>query len=141
MKNIYVMIVLLSSVSTAPAAEEYYVVRDVSTKKCEIVETPPTSNGLVLVENGKVYFTREEADQVRVSGSECRSETASRIATLSASARSTSGQTNVAATGKRKARTASKKPSNVPPRANEHQANPAIMAQRDPLSSFLSLFR
>ena len=140
MNKIYVVVALLSSNSASIAAEEYYVARDVTTKKCMVMESPPTSSNLVLVENGAVYFSQEDAERVRVSSGECTSEKANAAPTPSADAKPTRTRSNVAATGNRTTRTA-KKPPNVPPVVNERQANSAIVAQRDPFSSFLSLFR
>ena len=140
MNKIYVVVALLSSISTAIAADEYYVARDVSTKKCSVVEAPPATIDLVLVGNGTVYFSRDEAEQVRVSSGECTSEKVSAALTPSADVKPTRTRSNVSATGNRTTRTA-KKPPNVPPVVHERQQNPAIVAQRDPISSFLSLFR
>ena len=64
MKTICVAGALLSSISVAAASDEYYVVRDLSTKQCSIVESPPTSTEVALVENGSVYFERSEAERV-----------------------------------------------------------------------------
>ena len=47
---------------TAPTlAAEFYVVQDTSTKKCTIVDKKPTVTTSVVVGDGKVYTTREEA--------------------------------------------------------------------------------
>lgn len=50
----------------APAfaqSTEFYVVQDVKTKKCTIVDKKPTTTTTVIVgDNGKVYKTRTEAE-------------------------------------------------------------------------------
>jgi hypothetical protein len=53
--------------SSALAADEYYIVRDASTKQCAIVDSPPTMTKLVLLDNGKVYSDRSEAERVMAS--------------------------------------------------------------------------
>jgi len=141
MRTYCITAALLSSMSAAVAADEYYVARDVSTKRCTILESPPTTTDLVLIENGNVYFSRDEAERVKASGRECTSENSSGAPTRSADARSTSKQTDVAASDKPKVVRTVKKPANLPQTANERQVNPTVVAQRDPFSSFLSLFR
>jgi hypothetical protein len=47
---------------TAPSlAAEFYVVQDTATKKCTIVDKKPTVTTSVVVGDGKVFTTREEA--------------------------------------------------------------------------------
>lgn len=50
----------------APAfaqSTEYYVVQDVKTKKCTVVDKKPTTTTTMIVgDNGKVYKTRTEAE-------------------------------------------------------------------------------
>jgi len=49
---------------TGPAlAEEYYVVRDETTKKCTIVDQKPTTKTTTIVsENGMMFKSRTEAE-------------------------------------------------------------------------------
>jgi hypothetical protein len=69
---------ILSSASLVlAAAEEYYIVQDISTKQCMIVESPPATTELVLLENGQVFFDRSEAERVLTSLSLCTSKTVS----------------------------------------------------------------
>jgi hypothetical protein len=47
----------------AQSTTEYYIVRDATTKKCTIVDQKPAaSTTTTIVENGKVYKSRTEAD-------------------------------------------------------------------------------
>ena len=49
-------------ITPALAADEFYVVRDSTTKKCMIVDKKPaTSTTTVVSEGGKVYTTKTEA--------------------------------------------------------------------------------
>ena len=69
---------ILSSASLAlAAAEEYYIAQDISTKQCMIVESPPATTELVLLENGQVFFDRSEAERVLTSLSLCTLKTVS----------------------------------------------------------------
>ena len=69
---------ILSSASLALAsAEEYYIAQDISTKQCIIVESPPATAELVLLENGQVFFDRSEAERVLTSLSLCTLKTVS----------------------------------------------------------------
>jgi hypothetical protein len=53
--------ILLTAIVTPALADEYYVVRDTTTKKCTIVEKRPTSSTVVMV--GPLAFkTRTEAE-------------------------------------------------------------------------------
>ena len=47
---------------TAYAQTEFYVVQDISTKKCTIVDKKPTTTTTVVVGDGKVFKTRTEAE-------------------------------------------------------------------------------
>ena len=49
-------------VAPALAAEGYYVVQDVKTKKCTVTETKPTSAETTVVSGETVYKTRSEAE-------------------------------------------------------------------------------
>jgi hypothetical protein len=61
-------------------ADEYYIVQDTSTNQCAIVDSPPTTTTLRLLDNGKLYSDRNEAERAMASLA-C---TASRPATASA---------------------------------------------------------
>jgi hypothetical protein len=77
-KIAYLSTAILSSASLAlAAAEEYYIAQDISTKQCIIVESPPATTELVLLENGQVFFERSEAERALTSLSLCTSKTGS----------------------------------------------------------------
>ena len=66
--------ILIAAFAT-PAFADFYVVQDVSTKKCTVVEQKPTSTTSVVVSpSGKVYTTRNEADQALQSITVCQSK-------------------------------------------------------------------
>jgi hypothetical protein len=78
MKIACVSVAILSSASLALAAtEEYYIAQDITTKQCIIVESPPATTELVVLENGQVFFDRSEAERVLTSLSLCKSMTIS----------------------------------------------------------------
>jgi hypothetical protein len=54
--------ILLAAFATPALAAEYYVVQDTATKKCTIVDKKPTVTTSVVVGDGKVFTTREEAE-------------------------------------------------------------------------------
>ena len=60
------MLVAISGVAIIPAAAqtttEYYVVQDVKTKKCTIVEKKPTTTTEFTVLGNTVFKTRTEAE-------------------------------------------------------------------------------
>jgi hypothetical protein len=62
MKKLLIAAVLVAFVSPAFAADEYYIVRDASTKKCTIVDKKPTTTTVTVVGDGKVFKTRTEAE-------------------------------------------------------------------------------
>ena len=45
-----------------PALADFYIVQDSSTKRCQIVEQKPTSSTTVVIGDGKVYTSRDEAE-------------------------------------------------------------------------------
>jgi hypothetical protein len=47
---------------TPALAEDFYVVRDTSTKKCTVVSQKPTSSTTTVVGDGTVYKTKTEAE-------------------------------------------------------------------------------
>jgi hypothetical protein len=52
-----------SFAAPAFAADEFYVVQDVKTKKCTVVDKKPTESSMTVVSPaGTVYKTRAEAD-------------------------------------------------------------------------------
>jgi hypothetical protein len=53
---------LLAVVATPVAAAEFFVVQDSSTKRCTITEQRPTASSTVVVGDGKVFTTRNEAE-------------------------------------------------------------------------------
>ena len=51
------------SAAAQTTVESYYVVQDVKTKKCQIVDKKPTTTEWTVVgDNGVVYKTRSEAE-------------------------------------------------------------------------------
>ena len=50
-----------SSIAQTASAQEVYIVRDATTKKCTIVDTKPTTTTTTIVENG-TFKTRTEAE-------------------------------------------------------------------------------
>jgi hypothetical protein len=61
MKALIVAVLLGAFVTPALAADEFYVVQDVKTKKCTIVDKRPTTTETTIVGNG-VFKTRTEAE-------------------------------------------------------------------------------
>ena len=63
MKKI-IVVAVATAFSTAVLAQaaEFYVVQDVKTKKCTIVDKKPTSTEMTVVGDGKVFKTRTEAE-------------------------------------------------------------------------------
>ena len=53
---------LLTAIVTPALADEFYVVQDVKTKKCTIVDKKPTTTTEVTVMGSTVYKTRTEAE-------------------------------------------------------------------------------
>ncbi len=58
------MAAALSVAIAGPALAQttFYVVQDVKTKKCTVVDKKPTASTTVVVGDGTVYKTRTEAD-------------------------------------------------------------------------------
>ena len=54
--------VLAAFVTSAAAQTSFYVVQDVKTKKCTIVDQKPTTQEMIVVGDGAVYKTRTEAE-------------------------------------------------------------------------------
>jgi hypothetical protein len=61
MKVLIGAILAAALVTPALAADEFYVVQDVKTKKCTIVDKKPTTTETTVVGNG-IYKTRTEAE-------------------------------------------------------------------------------
>ncbi len=53
---------ILSFAAPAFAADEFYVVRDATTKKCTVVNEKPTTSTVTVVGDGTVYKSRTEAE-------------------------------------------------------------------------------
>jgi hypothetical protein len=50
------------ALATPALAAEFYIVQDTGTKRCTIVEQRPTSQTTVVVEGGRTFTTRQEAE-------------------------------------------------------------------------------
>src|SRR2546430_8530290 len=50
------------ALATPALAAEFYIVQDTGTKRCTIVEQKPTSQTTVVVDNGRTFTTRQEAE-------------------------------------------------------------------------------
>lgn len=75
MKKIMLVAALAMVTSTvAQAADTYYIVQDVKTKKCTVVEKKPTTKTTIIVDGDKVYKTKTEADEAIKSVKVCTSE-------------------------------------------------------------------
>jgi hypothetical protein len=61
MKTLIGAVLIAAFVTPALAADEFYVVQDVKTKKCTIVDKRPTTTETTVVGNG-MYKTRVEAE-------------------------------------------------------------------------------
>jgi hypothetical protein len=62
MKALIGAILVCAFVTPALAADEYYVVQDVKTKRCSIVDKKPTTTTETTVVGNSVYKTRTEAE-------------------------------------------------------------------------------
>ena len=63
MKALIGAMLVAAFITPALAADEFYVVRDSTTKKCMIVDKKPTTSTTTVVsEGGKVYTTKTEAE-------------------------------------------------------------------------------
>ena len=132
MRNIRLLGAFLSSLGSVPAtADEYYVVRDVSTRQCKVVESPPMTTELVLVKDGSVYFDRSEAQRVLASVPECTSPSSK---ATSHGASLPSMQTEARRT-KPKGQTAAKKTH------DQALANSQPVAEQGSIFSIFTLFR
>jgi hypothetical protein len=62
MKALIGAVLVVAFVTPALAADEFYVVQDVKTKKCTIVDKKPTTTTETTVVGNGVYKTRTEAE-------------------------------------------------------------------------------
>jgi hypothetical protein len=62
MKKIALTAAVLAAFVTTASAQTFYVVQDVKTKKCTIVDQKPTTQTTVVVGDGAVFKTRTEAE-------------------------------------------------------------------------------
>jgi len=62
--RIFGVVAIMASLATpAFAADEFYVVQDVKTKKCTIVDKKPVDTSVTVVSpSGTIYKTRAEAE-------------------------------------------------------------------------------
>ena len=62
-KTIVAASVIAAFITPALAADEFYVVQDVKTKRCTVVDKKPTESTTTVVSpSGTVYKTRSEAE-------------------------------------------------------------------------------
>jgi hypothetical protein len=67
--------VLSAGAQTTTTSTSYYVVQDVKTKKCEIVDQKPVSRDMTLVGgDGVIYHTRVEAETALKTVKICHTE-------------------------------------------------------------------
>ena len=62
MKKFAITAAVLAAFVTTASAQTFYVVQDVKTKKCTIVDQKPTTQTTVVVGDGAVFKTRTEAE-------------------------------------------------------------------------------
>ena len=62
LKIVTAALMLAATSLPAFAADEFYVVQDVKTKKCTIVDKKPVTTETTIVGDGKVFTTRTEAE-------------------------------------------------------------------------------
>ncbi len=61
-KTVVAVSMITAFMTPAFAANSYYVVQDVKTKKCMVTETKPTSTETTVVSGDTVYKTKSEAE-------------------------------------------------------------------------------
>jgi hypothetical protein len=132
MKSIFVAGVLLSMGSVTAAGDEHYLVRDLC-KQCFIVESPPTTTELALIENGRLYFERSEAE--RALAAAC---TAATLATASRDRKAPLIRADARQAAPAKKLKTSVAAQKVPLRQTAHTQH---VRNQDPISSLFSLFR
>jgi hypothetical protein len=62
MKKLFAAVLVIAFAAPALAADEFYVVQDVKTKKCTIVDKKPATTTEVTVVGNGMYKTRTEAE-------------------------------------------------------------------------------
>jgi hypothetical protein len=62
MKMIAGVIILAALLTPAIAAEEFYVVQDVASKKCLVIDKPPANASVKLMTEDKPFPTRAAAE-------------------------------------------------------------------------------
>ncbi len=63
LKTIAAATLIVAFAAPAFAADEFYVVQDVKTKKCTVVDKKPTESSMTVVSpSGTVYKSRTEAE-------------------------------------------------------------------------------
>ena len=62
MKKLAITAAVLVAFVTTASAQTFYVVQDVKTKKCTIVDQKPATQTTVVVGDGAVFKTRTEAE-------------------------------------------------------------------------------
>ena len=71
MKKTIITVALAAAFAAPAMAAEFYVVQDIGTKRCTIVDKKPTVTTSVVVGDGKVYTTRTEAETAMKSVKVC----------------------------------------------------------------------
>ena len=132
MKNIWLVTALLSLGLASAIADEYYIVRDTSNRQCKVVESPPITTELVLINDGSVYFERNQAESALASAAECNSPNLKAASPVTSLRKVQAEGTPI----KPKRETAAKK---QPNQVLAHSQR--VTEQRDPLSSIFALFR
>ncbi|SHJ64639.1 hypothetical protein SAMN05444159_1133 [Bradyrhizobium lablabi] len=74
-KLVAAAVLVASFAAPAFAADEFYVVQDVKTKKCTIVDKKPTESSMTIVSpSGTIYKSRTEAEAGMKSVKVCSSQ-------------------------------------------------------------------
>ena len=66
-------VALLMAVTTPTQAQEFFVVQDTRSKKCQIVDVRPSGPDMVVVGPGGVFATRDEASRAMTTIEVCKS--------------------------------------------------------------------
>jgi len=72
MRKLFTAAVLTAAFATPALAQEFYIVQDTSTKRCQIVEQRPTTTTTTVVGDG-VFTTRVEAESAMKTVKVCES--------------------------------------------------------------------
>lgn len=62
MRKLFTALVITGAFTAPALAQEFYIVQDTATKRCQIVEQKPTATTTTIVGNG-VFKTRVEAEK------------------------------------------------------------------------------